>query len=329
MGKVIIYTVLVAAALWAGYWLAGYSALRGGIETWFEDRRAQGWEARYEELTVRGFPNRFDATFTAPALVDPASGLGWSAPFLQVFALSYRPGHVIAVWPREQTLRTSAGTFDLRAGDMRANVDFAGIAQPQLERIIWVAKDAELRKGVETLAAAPSLMFSTRRHPAAEAARDVYVDVQGLSLGDATRAMMDPGRQLPPAIDRLRVDAMIEFDRPWDIRAMTERRPRPVALRLTEASVVWGDIRVTATGELAVDASGALDGSLTLAVSDWARVLALAVRAGLIEAEAEPALAAALLAAGAVRLPVAVTFRDGLATMSGLPLGPAPRLVLP
>jgi hypothetical protein len=95
-----------------------------GAKAWFADRSAQGWVADYDTIETRGFPSRFDTTINTLELADPRTGWAWSAPFFQVFALSYKPNHIIAVWPNEQTIATPLARANITAEDMRASAVF-------------------------------------------------------------------------------------------------------------------------------------------------------------------------------------------------------------
>jgi hypothetical protein len=46
------------------------------------------------------------------------------------------------------------------------------------------------------------------------------------------RAQLDPGGILPGTIETLDYSAEMRFDRPWDIRAIEERRPQITRLDL-------------------------------------------------------------------------------------------------
>ena len=62
--KRLLVVILVAAGLWAGYWWIGASGVKSGFAAWLDARRAEGWVADSAAITVQGFPNRFDTTFT-------------------------------------------------------------------------------------------------------------------------------------------------------------------------------------------------------------------------------------------------------------------------
>ena len=104
----LLVVVLVAALAWGGYWFVGARAVESGLTAWIDQRRAEGWAADYATLNTRGFPNRFDTTITDLQLADPHTGVAWTAPFFQILALSYRPNHVIAVWPDSRRSNAAA-----------------------------------------------------------------------------------------------------------------------------------------------------------------------------------------------------------------------------
>ena len=135
----LLAAVIAAALFWSGYWLIGAQAARRGVEAWFEARRAEGWAAGYADLSVWGFPNRFDVTLDAVELSDPEAGLAWSAPYFQLFALSYRPHHVIAVWPHEQQIETPLGNYRLISHDMRASLVVAASTTLAPKRAVLTA----------------------------------------------------------------------------------------------------------------------------------------------------------------------------------------------
>ena len=170
------------------------------------------------------------------------------------------------------------------------------------------------------------------RAPAAPLAQHIGVEALALTLADPVLARLDPGHALPPAIDRLHLDATVTFDAPWDRHALEDRLPQPTHLRLDDLSARWGAISAQVTGEVAVTA-GVPDGVLHLRAEDWRGIVALAVGAGLIQPNQRPLIETGLafLAASSGKdglLAADLTLRDGQMKLGAIPLGPAPRLVL-
>ena len=124
MARIMIMAIALAAGGWGGYWMIGSGAQQQSIERWLQNRAQNGWVANYSAVEVRGFPNRFDSTVTDLELADPEYGWSWSAPQFQMLQLSYRPNHVIAVWPDRQVVATPEARVDVASDDMRASIIF-------------------------------------------------------------------------------------------------------------------------------------------------------------------------------------------------------------
>lgn len=325
--------ITVAAALaWCAYWFIGAAALERGLTAWFEDRRAEGWQAEWSELTVRGFPNRFDTELTDPAFADPDTGLAWQAPFFQLLALSYQPNKVIAVFPNSQTILTPLGRTQLDSSRMRGSLHLGAAARMPLRSAVFVADAPEFTAG-EARLRAQTLRLAMRETEDAELTYDLGLEALTLAPPVALKRRLDPGDLLPPALETLRLDAVIRFDREWDLRALEERRPQPTAITLNEARAAWGPLGLRATGAVDIDAQGRATGEITVKATNWREILSLAERSGLVPQSVIPLLETGLQAIAGLSGPdssidVPLGFRDGQMRLGFLALGPAPRFVL-
>ncbi|NHX27718.1 DUF2125 domain-containing protein, partial [Escherichia coli] len=145
MRKLIVLAI-IGALLWGGYWVVAKQGLETALDQGTAAARADGWVVDYAERGLRGFPNRLDTSFTDLTIAPPSGTVSWRAPFFQVLALSYRPNHLIAVWPQEQTLRTPSGLFTLNSDDMRASAVFRPDATVALDRANIVIEGARLKQ---------------------------------------------------------------------------------------------------------------------------------------------------------------------------------------
>lgn len=314
-------TVLVA--VWAAWWWVAARGLERGVSAWFDGQAAAGMEARLASASVIGFPARLDLTVTGPELTDPASGWGWQAPFAQVLTLAYKPWHVIAALPPDQTIRTPAGDWRLASSRLRASVVAAPSAALPLERIAVEGDGLRLDTGGAVLSA-EALRAGTRRDAADPLRHAVAAVLTGIVL---------PG-PLPPEAPEgtadLRLEAHLTFTAPLD-RHAGATQPGLAAVEIADARFAWGPLALAASGQVARDAAGFAEGRVTLTVEDWPRALALAVAAGLVDPGVAPTLgnvARALSDAAGTpgRAALPVTFRGGRTLIGPVPVGPAPRL---
>lgn len=317
----LIVLVAVLAGLYAGYWALGAMALRQGSEAALAQARARGW-ADAEAVSLAGFPSRFDLTLTAPRLRSPDGQLEWSAPAAQALALSYQPNAVIVWAAPEQELRIGPQIFAFKNDDMRASVR-AGltpdlplalaslvIKAPRLtpEGMASGAEAAELRASMAALegGAAPSYRV-------------------GFELSDLAL----PAEISTDTVGRVFLDGIAQFAAPLD-RHAAEATPRPLALEVSSAQLLWGERRLDAEGRLTVAADGTPEGTINLRLGNWRSWLAEAEAQGFVETKRMPMLESIgqMMAqqSGDGSVPLPLVFNAGQMRLGPVPLGPAPRL---
>ncbi|GGH52608.1 DUF2125 domain-containing protein [Frigidibacter albus] len=326
--RALLWITTAAAVLYGGYWVAGSTAMRRGAEAALADLQAQGI-AGPAEITLHGFPSRFDLTVEPVALRSGA--VEWSAPFVQLFMLAYRPTHLIAVWPNEQTLTLNGLPLTITSTDMRASAVVGVSADLPLDRTVLVAEDLAISAGADLGVRLTEARLATRATDAGRLVHDLGAELLGLTLSPGLRAAADPEGTLPEAMDWLRLNAALTLDRPLD-RHAASAPPRPVALDLRDLSLRWGDLSLTASGQLTRGGDGRLQGRIEIDADHWREILALAVATGLVRAELAPTYAAALEQLAAVsgtdpdRLQVPLVLSGGWITLGPLPIGIAPRI---
>lgn len=332
MRKLLII-VVVAGLAWAGYWVFGATASQKATEGWLESRRAEGWQVEYSDLSVRGFPNRFDTTITDLQLTDPETGLSWQAPFFQLFALSYQPNHLIAVWPGEQVLATPFQTVTVTSGTMKASLKVKPSSELELVQATVVIEGLGLISSQGWQASADVLNAAIRETVGKPLSYDVAVKADTVTPGDRVQDLLDAGGTLPDVIEGLRLDTEVSFERPLDIRVIEDRRPDITALNIKEARGAWGELQLRATGALEVDDAGQPSGEIAVNARKWREMLALAARAGAIPGEAVGTAELGLgllaqLSGNENSLDAPLTFRRGRIFLGPVPIGTAPRINL-
>lgn len=334
MRKLLIL-ILLAAAGWSGYWFVGSSGVKSGFESWFETRRAEGWVAEYADLSVSGFPNRIDTRFTGLELADPDTGLAWEAPKFEIAALSYKPNHVIAIWPPEQRLATPFEKFSVRSADMRASLVLEANTDLTLARTVMTAQNLEIipsgEAGVTEIGA---LTLAAEKVPADEApSYRLGLTADGFAPSLPWRQHIDPGDTLPETLEALNADIAVTFDKPWDRHAIEDARPQPIRIKVKLAKAHWGQLELQAAGEVTVNEAGVPEGTLTLKARNWREILQLSVKAGALPEGLAKTLEDGLslisqLAGNPKTLDIPLDFRNDRVMLGPIPLGPAPVLRL-
>lgn len=332
-----LVTLAVIAALgWGAYWYVGATVLEKGLGTWIEQRRAEGWTAEAATVDTRGFPNRFDTTFEALNLADPETGLGWSAPLFQLFALSYKPTHIIAYWPGEQRLTLPTQEITFSGDPLRGSFEFAPDPALPVNAVTLQAENVRLisTAGWQTGFAAGQI--SMRATPDAQDANsyDLFIDATDIEPTAALREQVGTAAGLPERIAGGQLNATVIFDKRWDRSAIEDGRPQPQQVSVKTMEMHWGDVSFSASGALEIDAEGVPAGQLDATVANWRVFLAVLeasqqVEPGRIAAIEQGLTLLATMNGDPNVLEVPLVFADGVMRIGPVPVMAAPILALP
>ena len=333
MRGLIILTLLVSS-VWSGWWFVGTSAQKNAVESWFEQRRNAGWTAEVEDFTITGFPNRFDSIFTDLELSNPQGGWTWSAPNFQILALSYKPNHIIAVWPGEHTYSTSLGTTTIASEVFRGSVIFKPDTALSLDRVQLEIEDVTLTNsaGWDAAATETSIAFFANPDPDLPSnTYDLYVKALEFSPPTAWRAMIDEDALLADTIPEVVLDAALSYERPWDRFAVERTNPRLTRMNIRNLRFVWGEAKLTGTGSIDITPAGKIDGTLSLQAENWRELLDIIIAAELLPVEFATALDKgltflAMLSGNPESIEIPLRFANGLSYIGAIPIGPAPRV---
>jgi len=321
--------LVILAALWSGYWFIGQRAVERGFEAWLSDAPARGLDIEYSNLDTTGFPNRFDTKIRDISVRHIASETIWRAPFLQVFALSYRPHRAIAVWPNEQTLAVGAMSLKLLSSDMRGSMSVESGAGRALEQGRLVAENLRIQQ--ESREEQPTgtfgiarLLVATRQAAGRSDAHDLAVELSGLSPAPGIKVLLDPLDELPRRIDGLSLDATLRFDGPV---GLADALPPLTGLSINGARLRWGDLLISARGELSADAQGIAEGKLKVEVGNWRQMFTILGAVGVADPVWEGVIQLFAESDGSpLDLSIPLDFSEGMVRLGPFPLGPAPRL---
>jgi hypothetical protein len=333
--RVLLAIVVLAASAWGGWWWWGATTLEGAVNRWLAERRAAGWVAEAAHVGVQGFPNRLDLTVQELDLADPAAGWAWQAEAFQVLMLSYRPNHVIAVLPGTQVISTPLDTATVTSALTRGSVVFEPNTALALDRSSFEIADMAIAGTAGWEARVAKASLATRQAEGENAppfAHDLALSAETLVLPERLTAGLGGGDLLPEAIERLSLDARLDFDRPWDRPAVEAGNPVLEGIRIRDAAFTWGELDLRGRGTLSVDAEGFAEGRIDLRARNWGEMIAMAERSGLLGSGLAGTLRSgldliAMLSGDRNSLQVPLDFEDGVMRLGPVVIGDAPRLV--
>jgi hypothetical protein len=330
--KRLLFVIIAAAALWGGYWVVGSMSATRAFTSWFDARQAEGWIAEYDAVKTRGFPSRFDTTISDLSLADPNTGLAYSAPFVQFFALSYKPEHIIVVWPNAQKLSTPFGTAQISSTDMRASLVVQRRASLALERTNFVAADLRAELPDDQVLAASGVTMAIEAVAVTPNTYHFGLETRDVVLPQPAGLRLQTGL-LPDQLERARADVTMSFDATWDIDALQTARPQPTQIDIKLIEARWGQLELQIAGSLSVDAKGIPTGQVTIKADNWRDILTLVSASGFVPQQLlRPIEQGLSLVAGLSgrtnSLDLPLDFANGRMLLGPIPIGKAPVLRL-
>jgi hypothetical protein len=329
----LLFLLILGTALWSGYWFAGSSVLRQGAEDWFATAPAQGLIAENSGLAVTGFPNRFDLTVEGLRLADPASGMGWQAPFAQVFAMTWKPWHIIAALPPDQVVTLPDQDLALQSDGLLASLRARPTTDLPLAMAVVETDTLRAESTLGWTVAAGRSVLSLAAVEGAVADYVLSVDIANLAPDPAQMAQLLPEGGLPPELAVIKLRATLTLSAPLD-RHAGDANPMLQALDLTETLVSWGDLLLAAQGRIAPDDQGFAAGRIEISLSNWRRILPLLVASGAVKPELAPTVETMLAGLAqqsgdpdVLKLPLVLD--GGWMSLGPVPLGPAPQMLPP
>ncbi|MEM1073075.1 MAG: DUF2125 domain-containing protein [Pseudomonadota bacterium] len=330
----LFFTVLVLAALWCAWWLSAAWGFETGINQWFEQRRAENWQAEAQKVTVSGFPLSVDTMIENPSLADPQTGVAFSASSLHFNVPAWWPGHVTLHLPAdEMNFASPLTSHTLQAENAIATLRLQPKAELELDQMGLTADAWELSGPDGSIVSARSLNLDMEQHETQRTRYAFTADAPQFQPGALVRQTLRIPDDWPVTFDALALDMTVNFDRPIDRTTIEENRPQPRAIDLRLAEAQWGTLSVRMAATLGVAEGGVLNGEVSLQAQNWQIMLNLAESAGTLPSALRPQIEnilSALARSGGNPETIDVTFelRDGRAFLGFIPLGPAPRLIL-
>lgn len=317
----LLILVLLAAAGWSGYWWVGSTTQETALNGWLQQQREAGWIAEVDDLTVKGYPNRFDSILTGLHLSDPVNDWTWEATEFDLIALSYQPNHIIAKWQGEQNVNIADLNATINSEMLRGSLVFEPQTSLALRRVQLEARGLTLVTELwNTSAETANIAFFASEIPNAY---NLFARLKAINLPT----------QLQRIVELVELDATLGFDIPWDRDAVEGTPPALQNISIHSFNLVQEKIRVSGDGDLLVDPDGFMEGTLEISVTHWRDVLQTATETGAFTADQLSTIEQTLTALTALSgtpntIKFSVNFYNQTTYLGIIPVGPAPQLIL-
>lgn len=330
-----LFTLAFILAIgWASWWFIGGSAQKTAVDVWLRQQRDAGWVASVESHDLTGFPSRFDNVFKNLTLGDPRAGWQWEASRFELLALSYKPNHIIAVWPNEHRLETRNGAVTITSEQFRGSLLFKPDTALSLDRMQLETSDLQLSgdNGWRVSSSKSSVAFFAHNAPdMPKNSYDLYIDIGVLVLPeDWTKETLSTERP-SKMVDEILFDATLTFDRPWNRFFVETSDVHLTQASIHDISVNWGDTQLSGAGSIDVAVDGYISGTLELQVQNWQEILDAMTELNIFDRDFSNALRrgitfVATLAGNPTEIEIPLRFKNNLTYIGLVPIGPAPRI---
>ena len=322
--RALLWVVLAAAAVWTGYWWVGASQIESGVKAWIAAQPPGRVTAGAVE--VHGIPNRFDLTVSDLVLADPAQGIEVTSPFVQVYAMSWKPWHVIAALPSGQVITLPDQKVTLASDSLRASLQLHPSTDLALNELVGEAHGVVVTSDAGWQVGLPAGLISMAEDATRANSYRLGAKISGLVPDTGlmqTLATVD----LPAVVDEIYLDADALLTAPLD-RHAAEARVEMQGLEIADLRITWGALKFSAKGTLTAGSDGLAEGEIALRIEGWKRLPQILVALGLVKPDVAPTVERALgiFAQGGEVLQIKLICKDGQMLLGPLPLGPAPRL---
>jgi hypothetical protein len=341
-----IATLVAGALLWTAGWFWFADKLRADITAFAQQQRAEGVLLDWSDLSVTGFPVRFDTTFRSPVArtATRERSISWAGadtsirPFVEgPGVVSFRaPGrHRVDIAEDGKQMSLAADTRDLKG---RLSFTHSG----QVSGLRGRAEPLNLLINEAVPLKLSNAAFDWERRNGADAPEGIHPEGVGESLSlvleqiDLTHVPLDPGvaRMLGRTVERLagQIDLRGPLQ-PESVSAKSLARWREAGgtLEVESLTLNWGPLRIAGNGTLTVDQALQPVGAFAARISGLDTVLDLLEQRGEVRPQ-QAALARIALAVlthapenggpPEARVPVSIQNRM-------LSIGPVPLIQLP
>ena len=163
MRLLLIITSLLAL-IWSSYWIVFSVKLKSEVSDFIESHNSDQWVVDYSDLSIKGFPNRFDITLNKLYIRDNDLSVTWLLPYFQILSLSYKPNHLILVFPNTQTLENGNNKIIFNTTDMLASLSFMDYKFSELDQFILSIEKSELKGPKRKILNTTALNFAVKQN---------------------------------------------------------------------------------------------------------------------------------------------------------------------
>ncbi|KIN62070.1 DUF2125 domain containing protein [Sulfitobacter noctilucicola] len=316
----LIWVTGVFALIWTGAWFAAAFLIRESLEN--------TESVAVEAVEVSGFPLALNIRMDSPRFAAPSGQINLDTQELTITSPAWWPLNATLRLPSDMLRVTHTGQrFELLTMNASVGSKIRPTAALELSSVALQSGEWTLNGFEQRLVGGAAIGFALQQVDQRPTQYDWVGNLDALSLGPTLRALINVPADWPSALSAMAAQGTIRFEEPLSRHHLDGPPPKPRALVIEKAQAVWGSSEVELEGKIEIDARGVPEGDLSLFVKNW-RALYLMIPVPL-PVQAEIMLnALANIGGNPETMDLTLSFRDGVAFLGPIALGPVPPLVM-
>jgi len=269
----LIWIISTIFVLWSGYWVIGaYKTEKTLLET-LEKYKTLGWTIQFTKLKVRGFPNRFDITIENLNIISPEGNIGWFAPYFQILSLSYKPNHLIAIWPKEHELKIANNLVSFRNKKMQSSLIFKDLMFSEIDQIVLTAEDLQLLSSEKIVFNTNALNVALREDQLFDGAYEIGISAKNFFLPSFTSMNSDPLGTTPLTLG---LSVKVHLNRKSNFSANKHQNLRLNEININQADLTSNLLAVKLKGNIDLNQTGTPSGHIDIQIENLRELILLA-----------------------------------------------------
>jgi len=296
----LLIALVVVLAVSAGivvFWHYASEAFRDGIEAWTVARRAEGIQANYASVVMRGFPFRLQATLRDPVLSRPVAGGGspghnlaweWRGSELGVSIRPWNPHRVDLSFPGTNQITVPFGergvTVFAAAGSANATLDLNAAGMPASADLDFTDLDLLSEDGEESVTVARTELSAVTHTFDMPTHHNATFDLSFAGNGIELPKQWSPPLGTFVSVVECQASLMGMIPPGPPEKAAEAWRDEGGTIEVHRLHLEWGPLQIEAGGTLALDSHLQPIGALSAIVRGFSETVDALVAGGMVQA---------------------------------------------
>lgn len=313
---------LITLIFWSIFWWNSAEKIKESVSSWF-GQQIVGQERDYKKISIAGFPNRIDLSIENARYVNYQHQFSIITDAIQLLTLLYQRDIIISVIKPPVDIKYLNENFKLEGDPIKSSINFN--SEKQFNKLVTKGSNLRIvsqRKNVWKL---NDLLFAIEKEPNTETPKyRSHLKINNIVVPDEYLSFYYERDLVTPAIKRISFNGTISFAEDFYNLPSLNKVSQINNLMM---EIDWGAIKTSLTGSIELSETKVINGSLTILISNWQKLLLILHKEKLINEKLFRKLKASLtfiasqVTNGDQYLSVPISIKDNLIFLGPIRIG--------